>query len=217
MLITLSGLDGAGKSTLIEWLRSDLERQKRGVTVLHLNDHVGVYAFARAVRDRLAGGRDAATVRHLAGRHVRRNRPGRFNRIRDAMVWSVAVRALIYPIDLVIFLAYRCYVEAIRGRILIMDRYFYDTLVDLSRGGTWRCLRLLARITPTPDVPVLLEITPEKAYARKGEYNVDYLSRRWRAYHRVFPWVRSSITLPSDQLEAARHDLERVVQGRFAA
>ncbi|HEY6854406.1 MAG TPA: hypothetical protein VI139_09160, partial [Gemmatimonadales bacterium] len=58
MLITFSGLDGAGKSTLIGWLKAELERRKRAVTVLHMTDNVGVYAAVRALRDglrRLAG------------------------------------------------------------------------------------------------------------------------------------------------------------------
>ena len=55
MLITLSGLDGAGKSTLIASLRTALEERQRPVAVLHLDDEVGVYAYARMVRDRLKG------------------------------------------------------------------------------------------------------------------------------------------------------------------
>src|SRR5256885_7207293 len=50
MLITFSGLDGAGKSTLIEWLRVALEAQRHRVAVLHLEHNVGVYATVRRVR-----------------------------------------------------------------------------------------------------------------------------------------------------------------------
>src|SRR3989440_5359196 len=55
MLITFSGLDGAGKSTLVRWLQQTLERQNRRVGVFHMNDHVGVYAYLRRLRDRLGG------------------------------------------------------------------------------------------------------------------------------------------------------------------
>ncbi len=57
MLITFSGLDGAGKSTLIEFVSATLEGERRTVCVLHLNDDVGIYAFVRGLRDRLRGGR----------------------------------------------------------------------------------------------------------------------------------------------------------------
>ncbi|HEU5262475.1 MAG TPA: hypothetical protein VFU41_13745, partial [Gemmatimonadales bacterium] len=53
MLITVSGLDGAGKSTLIGGLRAALERHGHTVAVLHMNDDVGVYAYARRARDGL--------------------------------------------------------------------------------------------------------------------------------------------------------------------
>src|SRR5207253_4593401 len=56
MLITCSGLDGAGKSTLIERLKITLEQQHCRVAVFHINDHVGVYAYLRALRDRVRGG-----------------------------------------------------------------------------------------------------------------------------------------------------------------
>src|SRR5207302_10650652 len=55
MLITFSGLDGAGKSTLVRWLQQTLERQHRRVVVFHMNDHVGVYAYLRRLRNQLGG------------------------------------------------------------------------------------------------------------------------------------------------------------------
>ncbi len=144
MLITFSGLDGAGKSTLIEWLRTALEDQQQPVVVLHLEHDLGVYASARWLRDGLehlvrggrsngAGGQAAASV---AG-----GPPGRIamlaRRIRHAVVWSKIIRRLIYPIDVLVFLCYRGYIEGIQRRVLIMDRYFYDILVDVSGGRRW--------------------------------------------------------------------------------
>ena len=55
MLITFSGLDGAGKSTLVRWLQQTLEREHRRVVVFHMNDHVGVYAYLRRLRNQLGG------------------------------------------------------------------------------------------------------------------------------------------------------------------
>src|SRR2546427_2138656 len=43
-----------------------------------------------------------------------------------AVVWSKIIRRLIYPVDVLVFLCYRAYIEGIQRRILIMDRYFYD-------------------------------------------------------------------------------------------
>jgi thymidylate kinase len=212
-LITFSGLDGAGKTTLIEWLRADLERQRKPVTVLRFNDDVGIYATARALRDR------CLRRQPVDGPPRMEPRSPVLGRLRDALVWSKVLRRLLYPVDLLIFLCYRAYVEKLKRRILIMDRYFYDTLVDVTAGrrarGEGRWTRLLARLTPRPDLPVLLEITAEEAFARKGEYTVEYLRDREVAYHRVFPWVRAPLRLPGRELEAAKGVLARTMRERL--
>lgn len=225
MLITFSGLDGAGKSTLIEWLKTTLERQNHPVAVFHMNDHVGAYAYVRAVRDRWFGGPPQAPDANggrgehdrpvgTAKRAARRGLRDRAWRLRVAILWNKPLRRFLYLFDLVVFWCYRLHVERAKRRILIMDRYFYDTLVDVSDGRNWFWIRLLARITPTPEVPVLLDISPEESYSRKGEYTVEYLRARWLAYRTVFPWVPSSVTITNDDLDTAKATLQRIVMER---
>ncbi len=211
MLITFSGLDGAGKTTLIRRLVATLAGRHRAVSVLHMNDDVGVYASLRALRD------------GVVGRPARKNgtqpaaRPrGAGRRLRDALVWSKALRRALYPVDLAVFWAYRWYLERIRGRILVMDRYFYDTLVDVGDGSRSWLLRFFARITPTPDVAIFLDTAPEEAYRRKSEYPLDYLRARWYRYQQVRPWVATAVTLPNDDLSSAAAALERLVTQRLA-
>ncbi len=223
MLITFSGLDGAGKSTLIEWLRTALEEQQQPVVVLHFEHDLGVYASARWLRDGLehlvrggrsngAAARGAASIAGPQGGVAMLAR-----RIRNALVWSKIIRRLIYPVDVLVFLCYRAYIEGIQRRILIMDRYFYDILVDVSSGQRWGWIRLLKLITPTPTLPVLLDIGPEEAYARKGEYSVEYLQNRWAAYREVFPWVRAGVRLRNDDPVTARTALRQIVLERLGA
>lgn len=220
MLITFSGLDGAGKTTLIEWLRVALEEQRHRVAVLHLEHDVGVYAAVRRVRDRaarLARRSPASPAPVAAHRAGGARRATLLRRIRDAVVWSKVVRRVIYPLDVVVFLCYRAYLEGIRGQVLIMDRYFYDILVDVSSRRARRWIRWLKRITPTPTLPLLLDTGPEQAYARKGEYSVAYLQDRWTAYGEVFPWVRGGVRLRNDDPGAARAALRQLVSWRMGA
>ena len=197
MLISVSGLDGAGKTTAIAALRQELESHGRPTTVMHLNDRVGLYAWIGALRDRVTG-----TQRPGVDSPPRTEpRTSALGRFRDAILWSKALRRLLLPIDIACFAAIRFYVERIRGRTLITDRYFYDRLVDVApqsradRG--WRWVRTLARLTPAPDVAILLDITPEQAFARKGEYSVPYLAQRAAAYERVFAWAPAAVRIPS--------------------
>jgi thymidylate kinase len=195
-LITVSGLDGAGKSTLVACLQRELEGRARRVTVLHQNDHVGVFAWTRALRDRLRGWSpppDAPPRLEPS--------PTRLGRLRDRVVWSSVLRGALYPLDLLLFLGYRAWIELVRGRVLLMDRYFYDTLVDLAtRGPRHRAFPLL-RLTPTPDLALLLDVAPEEAFARKREYTVDYLARRADSYRALFPRIPSALRLRADTAE----------------
>lgn len=222
MLITFSGLDGAGKSTLIEFVSQMMERHHRPVAVLRLNDEVGVYAGLRAIRDWLRGRRVAELPpgtpdprsRHKDhGPGVR----GAMSRLRSAVLWNDTLRRLIYPIDLVIFLAYRVYLERVRGRVLIMDRYFYDTLVDVSSGQPRPWLRVLERVTPVPTVPVFLDVTPEESHRRKGEFSVAYLRRRYEAYQRVFARVPGALRIANQDLDQTKAALLQAIGDRDGA
>lgn len=229
MLITFSGLDGAGKSTLIGLLREDLAAARCRAVVLHLNDHVGIHAYLRMLRNgvgarspnpdpsqwQAARERESRDAAHPTS--WKRRLRARLLRLRNAVVWSKRLRGILYPFDLVVFLAYRFWLERVRRRVIIMDRYFYDTLVDFADGRRWGLLRLLERITPVPDLPVYLDVDPETAFARKGEYSVEYLRRRHEGYRTVFPWVPSHVALASGDLGATRAALREAALARMAA
>jgi thymidylate kinase len=224
VLITFSGLDGAGKSTLIEFLRATLEERQQPVVVLHLNDQVGVYAFLRAVRDRVLGRREtplAPGAPDPKSQKLQRPAPGGLrgvaSRLRASILWNKPVRRLLYPLDVLIFVCLRTYLERARGRVLIMDRYFYDTLVDVTNGrrGPWAWV--LGALTPEPTVPVFLDITPEESFRRKREFSVEYLRLRSDAYRRVFDRVPGAVRLANDDLERTKRALLAAVQERASA
>ena len=224
MLITFSGLDGAGKSTLIQFVSATLEGERRSVRVLHLNDEVGIYAFVRAVRDRLRG---KAPVDLAPGtpdpksQKLQRAAPtgwrGTLNRWRTAIIWNKPVRRLLYLADLVIFQCYRFWLETVRRRVVIMDRYFYDTLVDVTNGRPRLWTRVLERLTPEPTVPVFLDITPEESFRRKREFSIDYLRHRADAYHNVFARVPGAVHLVNTDLERTKAALLDVLHQRGGA
>lgn len=217
MLITLSGLDGAGKSTLAEALRASLAKEGIPAVVCHMNWQMGLYALLRGFRDflkRMTGmsvpdrlstaESDGTTPRSTIGEWKRR------------VVWNKGVRRWVDLADLAAFAVYRVYIEKVTGRVLIMDRYFYDRLTDLADGRRWTYLRAFARLVPVPDVPVLVEVSPEVAFARKGEFSVESMSRRQAHYREVFSWVPSAVSIANDRLDRATDELRSIVLERIA-
>ena len=223
MLITFSGLDGSGKSTLVECLRESLEKRNQRVMVFHMYYDVGLLACARALVNRIGGRKGARSATESARTHAPREvtaggRRTMAARVRYALAWNKSLRLCVYPFDLLIFLCYRLYVEKVRKRVLIMDRYFYDTLVDVAGAGGRYGVRLLSRLTPTPSVPVLVDISAEEAFARKGEHSVAYLSRRRLSYQQVFPKGRSAVVIAGGaDLAVTRRRLEEIILERMPA
>jgi thymidylate kinase len=69
------------------------------------------------------------------------------------------------------------------GRIVIVDRYSYDADVSSTERTDWKAhvsAPVLKRMTPDPDLIVLLDAPAEVMYARKGEHDLQKL-RRLRA------------------------------------
>lgn len=130
------------------------------------------------------------------------------------LVRSPTMRRLAFVGDVASVTLRAWYHRWIRSEILIMDRYLYDLLVDAAGDG-WPPLRWLTAITPRPDLPVLLAVDPERAFARKGEFDVGYLARRQEAYRQVFARIRDPLVVEDADLEATTELVLRAVLARL--
>jgi len=108
MLISFSGLDGAGKTTLIAKAKEILERGGRKVKIMTMYDNVSFSAFLR-------------------NRVIRRNKNFRNPSVRsDGQSYrldknrqdsrTVSLRQLVYVVDLIIFLSLRVYYQRIKKK-----------------------------------------------------------------------------------------------------
>ena len=122
----------------------------------------------------------------------------------------------ILPLDLSMFPLYRLYLERAKDHVLIIDRYFYDSLADVANGRGWQYIRLAVNLAPTPDVPVFVDVSPEQAFSRKGETSVNYMEERRANYQKIFGWVQRPVVLVNEDLEATIHTLENIVTERMA-
>ena len=213
MLITFSGLDGSGKSTLVDYLKESLEKEDRKVAVSHMNYDVGVYSALRYLAKKTSA-RKSGTASHAPREQAF---DGKFNsraaRLRYNLVWNKGLRILIYPVDIAIFLLYRFYVEKVNHQVLIMDRYFYDTLVDVTGASRSLRFRFLSWLTPRPTLPLYLDITAERAFERKAEYSVDYLNRRRLSYQRLLAALPEVLVLSTNyDLDATQLTVDNLVR-----
>jgi thymidylate kinase len=218
MLITFSGLDGSGKSTLVDFLKESLEKENRKVAVSHMNYDIGLYSALRFLKKKVlnnGNGTHSHAPREAA--HA-----GRFHsrtaKLRYKLVWNKGLRFLVYPLDVMIFVCYRFYVEKVNRQVLIMDRYFYDTLVDVTGARRTLRLRFLSWLTPTPNLPVYLDVTAERAFERKNEYSVDYLNRRRLSYQKLIANLPGVLVLSTNHdLDATRLHITNAVRERIVA
>ncbi len=236
MYITFSGIDGSGKSTLIERLRIWLAGENRPAVVLTLYDHLSVYALLRKMRDFIKQCFGAGYCKETfpgaasqgngrpSGGEVRDPHPG----VKDKEGWVLKIvygafrnpfvrRAALF-LDVLVLMGCRLYFEKLKGKILIIDRYFYDTLIDIAyeQGPSWHGLRILFDLMPRPSLCVFVRVDPEEAFRRKPEYPLDYIRWRSEAYRRVEGWAKEALTIVNEDLNQADQTLKAAVRERLS-
>jgi dTMP kinase len=213
LVIALSGMDGAGKSTQCARLRNLLE--SAGCRPLSLWVRPGYTPLMSGLK-RVAR---ALFPRRLpkAGDVEARARSFRRPWIRRA--WIV-----LSLLELLVLTAVRIRWWRALGRVVLCDRYVWDSLIDfqllfpderIERHGLWRTL---IRFAVRPDVPMLLWVTHDVACARAEAKNEPFpddpgvRDRRWRAYELLgsLPrWHRIDARAPEDVVAAAIHERVR--------
>ena len=218
MLITFSGLDGSGKTTLIGDTRRLFEARGRTVTVCSMYDDVTLYAFARWLRDRLwaalgfGGHAPAATAAGPQGA-AQPAAPRGLARLAYAVVRHPLTRACVLPLDVVVFACRNQYERHLRRRVLIMDRYFYDSLADLAGEGRvpWLYIAGVLRFLPRPRASIFVDVDAETAYVRKREYEPEYMRWRRTVYQRIFAVVPGAVVIENYDRAATGRKLEQLV------
>ena len=235
LLVTFSGLDGSGKSTLIAELKALLERRGRRVRVLTMYDDLTFFSYLRSVRDFLRGGRgrtspkveiDAEGNAALGGASM------------AAWIYqltrNLALREAVYLLDLLLCRLRLGYHRRIRGESVILDRYFYDSMADIAGvrdrrwyytaedarqmgAGRWLYIRLLLGAAPEPSAAFFIDVPPETAFARKQEYPLAYLQGRLEAYKRIMPLARHPVILENRDLDSTKRRLAELADALAAS
>lgn len=204
VVLSFSGIDGAGKSTQIERLHHSLRQS--GLSVLRLafwDDVVVLPQFRAGLSHKVLRGELGVGS---PGKPVRR-------KDKNARKWYLTLaRAPFYLLDALSLR--RVVARALKSQadVVIFDRYIYDQLANVAGNLAGQFyIRLLLALVPHPDIAYVLDADPEVALARKPEYPLDFLQAYRRAYFRLSEMAREIVVVPP----AALDNVERVISSEF--
>lgn len=198
LLISFSGLDGAGKSTQIENLRERLAVAGLKVKLLTFWDDVVVATKYRE-----------GFVHKVYGSEKGIGAPGKPVNRRDKNVraWYLTIaRHALYLADAIHLRAVVSSALRSGHDVVIVDRYIYDELANLplERPLSRKFLRLMEGIAPKPDIAYLLDADPVAANKRKPEYPVDFMHKCRAAYYRLASMLGNMTIIPPLPLAEAK-------------
>jgi len=179
LLLTFSGIDGAGKSTQIALLCDRLRTADFHVRRLAFWDDIAVLRSAREFSSHAVfqGDKGVGTPEKPVHR-----------RDKNVRSWYMTIfRCCLYLLDGASLWAAAIKARRSQAEVVIFDRYLYDELANLPPSSKIirAYIRVLLRFTPQPDVAFLFDADPVQARARKPEYPLEFIRSNRASYLRL--------------------------------
>ena len=201
IIVSFSGIDGAGKSTQISALETWLNGCGLRTTLLTFWDNVVCFSASREFMSLKAFKGDAGV-----------GSPEKPLQRRDKNVssWPVtAMRFGLYFADAVNLCIKVRQSRKTGADVVIFDRYIYDELANLplDRNSTAIFARLILKLVPRPDLALVIDADPVAAHARKPEYPVDFVRCNRESYLRLVKLSGTMTVIEPDSVEAMKTNI----------
>jgi thymidylate kinase len=102
----------------------------------------------------------------------------------------------------------------LRGRLVVFDRYIYDSWLSKRPTTPWKRLRkrLFETICPEPDLVILLDAPGQLLYERKREHTPEWLERQRLAYLGLKDWVPQMVVVDATrQAEEVKREVTALI------
>ncbi len=193
MLISFSGIDGCGKTTLSAYV------------VEFLRDR-GLKARCIRVTD--------AAISRKAGNLLKKICHKKTKTAAVSSGKGIAIfRKATLVFDVLVF-----WVVLLWSRLtktsLVCDRYFFDSIVHLNYLGISSALfgKFLLAFAPRPDIAFLLVVPPDVARGRDRDFSADFYEKKHSCYVKIFEGI-NGVEVENNNLDSAT----RQVKERIAA
>jgi thymidylate kinase len=210
VIISFSGVDGSGKSTQIESLRCALHAAGLTTHLLAFWDNVVVgvkyrEGFVHKVYKSERGIGAPGKPVNRQDKNVRR--------------WYLTIaRHLLYLLDAINLRRIVAREKRSGADVIIFDRYIYDELsnLNLSNPVSSVFVKFVHSFVPRPEIAYLLDADPEAAYARKPEYQPEFMEKCRRAYFKLANLLGTMTIIPALDLPEAKAAVLRAAESRLA-
>ncbi len=198
MIISISGTDGSGKSSVCEGLDNRLQSKNIKVKGFVLGEYfILVYFlnFAKFLLKSKSSNSETTSNPFL----TRRQQPAIYK------LWV----ALVLVDNILNFLRLKIY--SFLGYVVVCDRYFYDRLVGLDYFGyiSPNFFSVYLALTPKPDKAILLDLNAELCLAReqKEKHSLDF----YNDLRSIFKRLHSKFDLIIDANNLSQEDVVRQI------